>query len=1101
MSKYQRKELVQHIYDAPDTYVGGSDIIEEKLPVYKDNGIIYESIEYIPAIVSIFNEILVNARDHYIRLKSNSELNQVTTLKIEYDSDTQMWSVYNDGEGIDIALHPTEKDEKNKPLYIPELIFGHPLTSTNYNKDEKKIVGGKNGYGAKLTNIFSTIFNIETVDSTRGLKYKQGFSNNMKNKSKPKITKCKGKPYTKVSWITDFKRFGIESYSDDMLNYMTRRIYDISGITHKSIKVLFNKAVIKSKTFDKYIELYNPGQYVYEEIHSRWQIGISVSNDKFEHISFVNGIFTSKGGKHVDYITKQITTLIKSYVLKKHKNEINESYIKNYLKIFVNSVIENPSFDSQTKERLITTQSKFGSKPIISDKFIKKLIEKTSIIDKIISYADFKDNNEAKKTDGVKRNKINVPKLNDANYAGTKRSEEAILILTEGDSAKTMAISGLSVVGRNNYGIFPLKGKVLNVKEASIKQITDNAEISNIKKILGLETEKVYTDTKSLRYGKIMIMTDQDHDGSHIKGLVINIFHTLWPSLLKLNYIMSMVTPIVKVSLKKEVIPFYNLSDYNKWKVSTPNNNKWNCKYYKGLGTSTSSEAKEYFKNIHKTNYTLDPKTDEKMDLAFKKDKADDRKEWLYNYNENKILDHSLEEVSIEKFIDNELIHFSNSDTFRSIGSVYDGLKPSQRKILYSCFKRKLYSELKVAQLSGYVSENSAYHHGEASLQSTIIGMAQNFVGTNNINLLEPNGQFGTRIMGGSDSASPRYIHTELNKIVDKLYPKKDLPLLSYNEDDGLIVEPKYYVPIIPLVLVNGMKGIGTGFSTTIPQYNPKDIIKFIRSKINGGVVAEIHPWYRGFTGTIVENGDKRYITKGVYDIKENGVIIITELPIGTWTQNYKQFLDNSIIDKKKYNKKQFIIDYEDHTTDDKILFKLKIDKDICNTITHGEKDELDTIEKLCKLYSSLSTSNIHLYNFKNKIQKYNTIYDIIDDYFNIRLELYYKRKQSILQSLQNEIEVFENKMKFIEYVIDDKIIIYKKSKDNIIKSLDKYKFIKIKDSYDYLINMSISQFTIEKINELISTINKLKNEYSELLNKSIQNIWLEELNELDKLI
>jgi len=668
----------------------------------------------------------------------------------------------------------------------------------------------------------------------------------MKDRGKPKVSKHTGKSYTKISWIPDFARFGLSSYSDKMYQLMERRLYDIAGVTDKSVNVFYNGKMIKQKSFDKYIGLYLDNEkMVYEDIHERWSLGISVStNDKFEQISFVNGIATPKGGKHVDYITNLLVKALITHIEKKEKTKVKDAYIKNYLKVFLNSTIENPGFDSQTKERLITAPGKFGSKPVLNDKFIKKVIG-LGLVDKVLSFAEFKDNKNAKKTDGSKKNKIQVPKLDDANWAGTKKSDQCTLILTEGDSAKTMAVGGLSVVGRDKYGVFPLRGKMLNVRDASMKQITDNAEITNLKKILGLEVGKDYKDTSKLRYGKVMIMTDQDHDGSHIKGLVLNMFHSMWPSLLQLNYITSMITPIVKVSKGKAVKSFFNLTDYHGWIEKTSDYKKWNTKYYKGLGTSNATEAKEYFKIMKMNHYLFTDSTNESMNLAFNKKEADLRKDWLYNYDEKNILDSKETNIKIERFINNELIHFSNSDTKRSIGSLYDGLKPSQRKILYSCFKRNLYKEIRVAQLAGYVSENAAYHHGEASLQGAIIGMAQNFVGSNNINLLEPNGQFGTRIMGGSDAASSRYIHTELHKLCQLIYPKEDFPLLKYVEDDGLKVEPYHYVPILPMVLVNGMNGIGTGFSTNIPCFNPEDICHNIRNILGDKEFKVMEPWFR----------------------------------------------------------------------------------------------------------------------------------------------------------------------------------------------------------------------------------------------------------------
>ena len=1136
--KYQKKELRDHIYDTPDTYVGGADMIDEQLPVFIDEeNVAWKKIDYIPALYNIYNEILVNARDQVVRLKQQGSKFRVTTIKVTIDEGTGSISIYNDGLGIDVVEHPTEKDKKGKPIMIPELIFGHLLTSTNYDPKggakQQKIVGGKNGYGAKLTNIFSLEFKIETVDVSRGLKYKQSFSNNMKEKKRPSVTSYTGKPYTKITWTTDFGRFGITNFSPDMISLMKRRVYDISGVTDKSLNVHYNGEHIKMKTFEKYMDLYlTDDKRVFQQIHERWELGLTLSkNDKFEQVSFVNGIATPKGGKHVDFITKIIVQKISDLIQKKNKDkkQINENYIKNYLRIFLNTTIENPSFDSQTKERLITAPGKFGSKPDISDKFIKSFVDKCGIIDKVLSFADFKENKEAKKTDGSKKTKINVPKLDDANWAGTKKSDQCTLILTEGDSAKTMAISGLAVIGRDKYGVFPLRGKVLNVKDASTKQMIDNAEITNLKKILGLQTNKEYKDTTSLRYGQVMIMTDQDHDGSHIKGLVLNLFHTLWPSLLKLNYLTSMITPIVKVTKGKKVQSFYNLTDYHDWTRKTSNYKKWSSKYYKGLGTSTATEAKEYFREMKLNDYLWTDETDLSMNLAFKKTNADERKTWLYGYDEKIILKSDEQKIHIEDFIHKELIHFSNSDTYRSIGSICDGLKPSQRKILFSCLKRNLKSEIRVAQLAGYVSENAAYHHGEASLQGAIIGMAQTFVGSNNINLLMPNGQFGTRLMGGSDSASPRYIHTELNKLVDYIYPQSDFPLLEYTEDDGLKVEPKYYVPILPMVLINGMTGIGTGFSTNIPQFNPLEIVQNIKLKLDGKEYLEMIPWFQGFTGTIVQKDEKSFITKGLYKIINQNTIEINELPIGKWIEDYKLLLDSMVIerssttkdekDNKKKNKKQIILDYENHCTDTTVKFIVHMKPGYLGKAQWSE-EEIDTIEKDFCLTTTKNTSlsNIHLYNHKGTIQKYHHVKEILDEYYYVRYNLYEKRKEYEVSEMKTKVELISAKCKFILDIIEDRINVFKKSKQNIkdqlylgkfpgyigspdnkILAYDTLKSDKITNEYDYLVKMPIYTLSEEEIEKLMKEKGELETDLQELMNKTVKDIWLEELHFFEK--
>ena len=1100
--EYEEKDLRTHIYETTDTYAGSDQLIKAPLAIMKEGekNISLQNTEYIPVIYKMFDEIIVNARDQRERLKDREGAIQLTEIKVDINKETGVVSVYNNGDGIKIEKH-------SSGLYNPQLIFGRLLTSGNYKKGEKRTVGGKNGYGAKIVNIFSTSFDVETGDRFTKKKYTQHFHENMKKVDDPVIKKFSGKPYTKITWKTDFPRFGITGFTDDMVALMKRRVHDIAGVTDSKVSVFYNGKKINIKSFQDYIELYpSITSKTYEGLSERWELGICpASNDKFEQISFVNGISTPNGGIHVDVVTKMVSSLVVKYIKKKHKKDVQEKYVKNYLSIYLNCIIENPSFDSQAKERLITPKSKFGSKPEINEKLIKKVCD-SGLSEKVMQFSDFKENTLAKKTNGVKKNKLrDIPKLDDANWAGTRRSEQCTLILTEGDSAKSMAIAGLSIVGRDKYGVFPLKGKVLNVRDANIQQIVNNAEITNIKKILGLESGKKYQNIKTLRYGKVMIMTDQDHDGSHIKGLVLNMFHSLWPELLQLNYVNCMVTPIIKANQGKKIKSFYTLTDYHKWKEKG-SNNKWNIKYYKGLGTSTSNEAKDYFRDLKVNQYITNEGSDETMVLAFKKTEADQRKSWLKTYKEEEILDYNCKETNITDFIHREFKHFSNSDNMRSIGSCIDGLKVSQRKILFSCLKRKLYKEIRVAQLSGYVSEQAAYHHGEASLQGAIVGMAQNFVGTNNINLLQPNGQFGTRIMGGSDSASARYIHTQLNPIVDTIYPHADFPLLDYINDDGLMVEPKWYCPIIPMVLVNGMIGIGTGFSTKIPQYNPLDCSNNIKRKMDGLPYLSMKPYYRGFKGKVVkvdEKGISKFITKGKYHIEDDKVII-TELPVGYWTHDFKEFLEKTI-----QMDDSWILDYENHSTDEKVKFIVKVNDETLFDNTYKVKDVI--VEKF-KLTTPKSTTNIHLYTKDGAIRKYDTIYQVIDDHYYVRLNMYQKRKDHQLETLTKGIQLLESKMRFIESVIEEKIQVYKKSKQSIIDALKSLEFPfyenncmvdyeekEITSEYNYLLNLSVYSFTLEKVEELREDILKNKNEFDELEKKDIKDIWKEELNSFEE--
>lgn len=1136
--KYKKYELLEHILALPDTYIGSIEPQKINSYVFDETSkkMVMTELTYNPGLLKCFDEVIVNAIDHSMRLKAEEEkgkenIKHVKNIKVTIDKTSGSISIYNDGNGVDIKKHSTYGD-----LWVPELIFGELLTSTNYDKGEEKIWGGKNGYGSKLTNIFSKEFTIETVDHYTNKIYTQTFRNNMTERDKPVVKACSKVPYTQITFIPDYERFGIKNITDDIYKLFHRRVIDACATTNKEVSVSFNGEKILIKDFEKYCELFldkKEQPLIYEACGERWEIAASISKSgSFEYLSFVNGINTIKGGKHIEYITNMITKNLAELTLTKKKKVVKTQHIKDNLILFVKALIVNPSFDSQSKETLTTPVAKFGSKCEISEKFYDKLY-KSGIIDKALSITEFYDKKKLVKTDGKKISRIIVPKLDDANLAGTKNSAECTLILTEGDSAKTMAIAGLSVIGRDRYGVFPLRGKILNVKDATMQKISDNNEITAIKKILGLEQNKKYKDISELRYGSIMIMTDQDHDGSHIKGLIFNIFQSMWHELYEISgFLTSMLTPIIKATnSKKDVIEFYNMSDYEKWsETDVAKNGGWKIKYYKGLGTSDDKEAKEYFKNMKKVTYMYDDNADEVIDLAFNKKRADDRKLWLQNYNKDNVLDYSKLNVDYKSFVNKDLIHFSNRDLQRSINHICDGLKESTRKIIYACFKKKLYTnEIKVAQLSGYVSEVSAYHHGENSLQQAIVGMAQIYVGTNNINLLSPNGQFGSRCQGGQDASSARYIFTLLSKLTRLIFKEEDNVILNYQDDDGQQIEPEYYVPIIPMILVNGGIGIGTGYSTNIPQYDPSDIINIckvicnaikltdisvnslddievINDTINLIDINEITPYYLGFKGKIVKAEKNSYISHGIYKWIDDATVEITELPIGIWTEDYKDFLENMITNN--LNNLKYI---ENHYTSKNVKFVLHFNSNVRQNIESN-------FDILFKLQSSknLSINNIHLFNKDGAIQKYESAVEIIKEWAETRILKYFERKNYQLKNLEKEAKILSNKMRFILDVINGNIEIMNKKLNDITLRLIELKYTPFNEdiesienieenieinnkSYNYLLKLPISQLTYDRKVILEKEYNDLDKQLRNLKNTNIEDLWLNDLLELEK--
>ncbi|EOD43202.1 putative dna topoisomerase ii protein [Neofusicoccum parvum UCRNP2] len=1131
--KYQRLTQLEHIIKRPDTYIGSVERDSKHMWVFNSTTESMEmrEVSFVPGLYKIFDEILVNAADNKQNDKNMNE------IRVKIDRVSGEISVKNNGKGIPIEIHSKEG------IYIPELIFGHLLTSSNYDDNQQKVTGGRNGYGAKLCNIFSTEFSLETVDSRVGKKYKQTWTENMAKCGKAKITSYKGDDYTMVSFKPDYAKFGMDGIDDDFEALAKRRVYDIAG-TSKAVKVFLNGDRIKLRTFKDYMKMYTKA-IKSEQVASgassegekeviltdnpdeRWEIGFAVSDGSFQQVSFVNSIATTSGGTHVGYIADQIIGKLTDIIKKKNKGgfQLKPQHLKNHIFLFVNCLIVNPAFTSQTKEQMTTKVSQFGSKCSVSDNFLKA-IAKTEVVNNILHFAQQKADQVLKKSDGGKRMRMNHSKLTDANRAGTKDGYKCTLILTEGDSASLLALAGRATVDPDLFGVFPLRGKMLNVRDASIDQISKNAEIQNIKKFIGLQHKKEYTDTKSLRYGHIMIMTDQDHDGSHIKGLLINFLQVQFPSLLKIEgFLLEFITPIVKVwkgdpKHPKQLKSFFTMPEYEEWKRDPSHQKGWDHKYYKGLGTSKPEDAVEYFQDLDrhlKEFHTMKDQEAELIDLAFSKKKADARKEWLRNFVPGTYLDMSASKISYEDFVNKELILFSMVDNLRSIPSVIDGFKPGQRKVLYTCFKRNLKKDIKVNELAGFVSGLTNYAYGDASLQQTIVGLAQNFVGSNNINLLEPSGNFGSRIQGGSDAASARYIYTRLSPIARRLFNASDEPLLEHDQDDGKPIEPTMYVPILPMILVNGADGIGTGWSSSIPNYNPKEIVENLKRRMVGHSkedMVRMMPWFKNWTGTIEDVGGERYKFTGTITQTGDLEVEIAELPIRVWTQDFKDKLEDII---KAEKSPSFIKDYNEYHTLTKVRFVIKMSdpKAMATALEMG-------LDERFKLYKTMATSNLVAFDHEGRIHKYATELDILEEFYMYRLKFYEKRKQNMLDEMQKELEKLSNQSRFIKMIIDGKLVVSKKKKAVLVAELKKLAFKAIPkneakkqgeeeafvdeeddsdnepgaNDYDYLLGMAIWSLTQERVEKLLKQIGDKEAEVDILIKKSPKDLWTEDLDD-----
>jgi len=1110
---YTKKDPIDHVLLRSSMYVGSKTlktyddyvaINDEDKDSYK---IIKKYITSSPAILRIFIEVISNSVDNVERSKKAKI--PCTAIKVNINKETGETSVWNDGDIIPIEMHAEEK------MYNHTLIFGHLLTGSNYDDTEEREISGLNGLGSKLSCIFSSKFIVKGLDPVNKKTFEQTWTNNMKSPSEPIIKSTKEKKgYTEVRYFPDFKQFDLEGYTDDIIALYTKYVIDAAMLT--GVKVYFNNELIEVNNLVSYSKLYDlPNDESLHIKNPNVEVLITPS-EEFQSIAFTNGIFNRLGGQQVDSVSEALFRPLVEKFNKKGKPQLNIKDIKQFFKIFVNCKVVNPEFDSQNKEKLESPKVPFEVKP--AD--IKKLL-KWSVISDIEDIIRAKEMVVLKKTEKKKKAHVKIEGYDQANNAGGKLGDQCSLILCEGLSAKNYAVAGIEKgiygkEGRNWYGIMPLRGKLLNCRNSIPTTIASNKVITDLIQALNLRYDIDYTDDdnyKTLSYGNVIIMTDQDVDGLHISGLLLNFFHALFPTLLGREepFIISLQTPIVIVHKPVHKI-FYDENKYKEFeKKILEENKKITSKYYKGLGTFEIGDVPDTFgEKIVK--YVNDEDTNTLMNKVFHKKFSDQRKEWLEQYNP--IPSFSLDDagkdvdMDISKFLDNEVIKFSHNDCKRSIPSLFDGLKESQRKVLYAVKKRNLTFNkqmLKVAQLGAYTAEHTNYHHGEGNLFDTIIKMAHDFVGSNNIPLLYRGGMFGVRADGGKGAASPRYIFTKMETLTPLLFRSEDDVLLEYVIDDGDQVEPKFYIPIIPTILINGATGIGSGWSTNIPCYNPLDIIECIKIWLeNDGeclledpddgtvlsLLPEIKPWYRGFTG-IIENVKDKFVSHGVISKNKNKVEV-TELPIGMWTDSFKETCEDWRAEKK-------IKEFKNYSDHKKIKF----------TITESDDGLNCTIDNM-NLYSHLSITNMVLFNEKDQLKKY-SIDEIINDFCKIRFGFYAKRKNYIIGNIEKELKFIGNKARFVKEIIEKKLNIMNVEETILVKELEKRGYDKdfknaedednesSKNGYEYLFRLQVRTFTANKVKQLNDDIENLKKKLETAKNTSEKQMWLNDLKEFEE--
>ena len=1100
--KVKQISQLEHV-KAKSMWVGSKELQTTELYLIGTNKesnekiFINTKIKFAPAWYKIVDEIVVNAIDQYVNYPK-----KVSQINIKFIKKTGAIHIRNNGPSI--GIYET-KNLQGVKMYAPQLIASEFLSGDNLDEDSTRITGGTNGAGLKLTNAFSDYLTIRTVDTKVKKYYEQTFRDRLLVIEEPiirKLNTTEKESFTEIEFLPSYSVFGYNGgYKQEMFAELEQliisRAYQASAFTKAEVYYNDQKIDIpmapgnekKNNIFYNFAYmflpfpdcgLYNTNIVSTDETLKKfpWNICVGVSDGKFRQVSLINGIFVYGGGSHIKHLQNQIIDNLKDRVeklIKKSKTKFNANYIINNLFIFFKGSIANPQFSSQIKSIINDPIEKFASY-----KFKAKDYNDMWVMLEPHIMSLFLDKYKDKKKNRVNRGAINVPKCIDAKFAGNKTKwKDCTLVICEGDSAMGTVHEGITSkhtkLSYDYYGTFSIQGVPMNArkevspyKDKTTKVITlirndklqKNERLSSLVKVLGLDYEKTYAMNKkgdeefaTLRYAKITGAVDQDDDGKgNIFGLIINFFLLFWPELAKRGFITRFNTPIIRAYPKnknKFVEEFESLKTYEQWCEE-----KYDCdedkvianytlKYYKGLGSHKKIEVPQMFKNFNDRLcvYVLDTDALQKIEAYFGNN-TELRKRLLSTPVTREETIGKL--VDISEQLDRDLKAYQRDNILRKLPHLMDGSVPSRRKVIFTA--RSVFgnnnTEMKVNAFVNETSKTTHYHHGEASLAGTVTKMAQEFPGARHLPFLRPQGQFGTRSNGGKDSADPRYTFTQLNKrLCFAMFPKDDDFLLKYTFDDGVRCEPLYYVPIIPLSIMEHMELPATGWKIKLWAREWTKVLENVLSLINSKIKnANPMPiWLKDNIGEIRKYKGRDYSVGKYYYDSDKKQIVVTELPLGKYSSSF--IGDYSSDDPKQLcNKPYFKSKPEDMTNDDEVKITFNLTDDGWDQISAKYGNEtFDCVEDLMNLRTSLD-DNINMIDEKGAVVEFKKYEQVIDHWFPIRKQLYADRidRHIILTKLM--IIYLKNIIKFTknhqEYNITPKT-----TEEEVVKILTKNKF------------------------------------------------------------
>lgn len=1147
-SKETHKQLtdLQHVIDRSGMYVGSTKKQTNTIYLYNSKKNIFElqDVKFVPAWYKIVDEIMVNAIDRNTLFPK-----KVNRIEMSFYEENGMIEIINNGPGIS---QKDFKLNNGEIVPLPQAIASAFRMGSNFDSNQKRITGGLNGLGIKLVNAYSDYLKLFTISKV-GRKYKsysQEFENRLSIIHEPIIEETKEEEFTSIKFIPSYKNMGYSKLSlqdKKILNSLVEtRAYQASAFVNAD--VLFNNQIINiGDSFEDFAQMFINNDYgMFHTILKNkkdkdlnWEICIGVSDGKFRQVSLINGIYVFKGGSHIKHLQNEIVKNLKSRAMKilGKQNKFNSNFILNNLFIVFKASFDKPTFNSQIKCEL--------NDPI--ENFIDYKFKKTEWA-KIWSFlkdhvtTHVLDKNTDKKKSRVERGRIELDKGKDATYAGSKKNaRKTSLIVCEGDSAMACVDRGIThkktKLSYEYYGTFSIQGVPMNARK-ECKQILDkknnkthlvrnlklknNQRFQDLVKLLGLDYEKSYDpdtiegqqEIKTLRYGRVIMAVDQDEDGKgNIFGLLVNFFMLFWPNLAKIGFVKRFNTPIIRAYLRssktkpQKCEEFYSLSSYEKWLEKNFSNNndkmlkKYNIKYFKGLGghDQKKGEILTMFTNFEDKLITYSLNNDGEKDLeSYYGKKTEPRKIALAVpvSREDELLLDGENEVSISLLLKTDVKEFQRDNIMRKLPHSIDGMVPSRRKVFYTArhkfgITKSTNKEIKVCSFTGDVMSYSCYHHGDASLSETIIKMCQDFPGSKNMPLLIGVGEFGTKSEGGKNHASPRYTSLQLNQsLCWALCPKEDDFLLNYEFDDGVRCEPTFYIPIIPLSIMEHMEIPATGWKAKVWARDYKQVIKNVKWMITGkfNKCRKMKIWLKDNNCDLRKWKGKTYAV-GKYSYNEKTrILTISELPPCIYDESYKnktfftttEVTKNGKKEKKKVLKSEFTNNYRVDSSYDEITnnYETKIwielqpgamDKIMARKATKSgdeyqtdEKDNesdnesivsvgsnntvntnsgypFDPVEDFMNLKLSLG-SNLNMIAWDGTVKEYKRYEEIFDEWFQVRKQLYAARIDRMIILTNLMIKYLENIIKFSK----------NKDKYNLTNKTPIKKFEEILESHGY---------------------------------------------------